>query len=221
MGSDGESDQASGTSSDEVQSPTGVCLRNRIHRRISMEVRHVCTHTLVQWLPKWLTQQVCIPTFTPFPLRLLCSSPPPPPPPPPRPLSLMGDLLLGGLEGWGCSSPNGLSVSGLHDTDSSPAPWGPQQWLVKRCTVLICAVGIFYMSDVSARPQSMLGLETPLFYLPKLCHSESHWHLNTCSTSEHVLYNDEITNCFPVTFLTSQIKYELHLHLSKQRLYRL
>uniref|UniRef100_A0A8C6VUP1 Cyclin dependent kinase 17 n=1 Tax=Nothobranchius furzeri TaxID=105023 RepID=A0A8C6VUP1_NOTFU len=39
MGSDGESDQASGTSSDEVQSPTGVCLRNRIHRRISMEVR--------------------------------------------------------------------------------------------------------------------------------------------------------------------------------------
>lgn len=38
MGSDGESDQASGTSSDEVQSPTGVCLRNRIHRRISIEV---------------------------------------------------------------------------------------------------------------------------------------------------------------------------------------
>ncbi|KAG5212264.1 hypothetical protein JEQ12_014693, partial [Ovis aries] len=37
MGSDGESDQASGTSSDEVQSPTGVCLRNRIHRRISIE----------------------------------------------------------------------------------------------------------------------------------------------------------------------------------------
>uniref|UniRef100_A0A673KAC8 Cyclin-dependent kinase 17-like n=1 Tax=Sinocyclocheilus rhinocerous TaxID=307959 RepID=A0A673KAC8_9TELE len=37
MGSDGESDQASGTSSDEVQSPTGVCLRSRSHRRISME----------------------------------------------------------------------------------------------------------------------------------------------------------------------------------------
>uniref|UniRef100_A0AAZ3QTZ6 cyclin-dependent kinase n=1 Tax=Oncorhynchus tshawytscha TaxID=74940 RepID=A0AAZ3QTZ6_ONCTS len=37
MGSDGESDQASGTSSDEVQSPTGVCLRNRVQRRISME----------------------------------------------------------------------------------------------------------------------------------------------------------------------------------------
>ncbi|MBN3316297.1 CDK17 kinase, partial [Atractosteus spatula] len=37
IGSDGESDQASGTSSDEVQSPTGVCLRNRVHRRISME----------------------------------------------------------------------------------------------------------------------------------------------------------------------------------------
>lgn len=43
MGSDGESDQASGTSSDEVQSPTGVCLRNRVHRRISMEVRQACT----------------------------------------------------------------------------------------------------------------------------------------------------------------------------------
>ena len=41
MGSDGESDQASGTSSDEIQSPTGVCLRNRVHRRISMEVRHI------------------------------------------------------------------------------------------------------------------------------------------------------------------------------------
>lgn len=38
MGSDGESDQASGTSSDEVQSPTGVCLRNRGNRRISAEV---------------------------------------------------------------------------------------------------------------------------------------------------------------------------------------
>uniref|UniRef100_A0A8C9SQV0 cyclin-dependent kinase n=1 Tax=Scleropages formosus TaxID=113540 RepID=A0A8C9SQV0_SCLFO len=37
IGSDGESDQASGTSSDEVQSPTGVCLRSRVHRRISME----------------------------------------------------------------------------------------------------------------------------------------------------------------------------------------
>uniref|UniRef100_A0A8C4S3F5 cyclin-dependent kinase n=1 Tax=Erpetoichthys calabaricus TaxID=27687 RepID=A0A8C4S3F5_ERPCA len=37
IGSDGESDQASGTSSDEIQSPTGVCLRNRVHRRISME----------------------------------------------------------------------------------------------------------------------------------------------------------------------------------------
>ncbi|CAB1313381.1 unnamed protein product, partial [Coregonus sp. 'balchen'] len=38
MGSDGESDHASGTSSDEVQSPTGVCLRNRGNRRISAEV---------------------------------------------------------------------------------------------------------------------------------------------------------------------------------------
>ncbi|KAK7891322.1 hypothetical protein WMY93_023285 [Mugilogobius chulae] len=33
MGSDGESDHASGTSSDEVQSPTGVCLRHRPNRR--------------------------------------------------------------------------------------------------------------------------------------------------------------------------------------------
>lgn len=38
MGSDGESDQTSGTSSDEVQSPTDVCLRNRGNRRISAEV---------------------------------------------------------------------------------------------------------------------------------------------------------------------------------------
>uniref|UniRef100_A0A8D3EA76 cyclin-dependent kinase n=1 Tax=Scophthalmus maximus TaxID=52904 RepID=A0A8D3EA76_SCOMX len=37
MGSDGESDQASGTSSEEVQSPSGVCLRNRGNRRISAE----------------------------------------------------------------------------------------------------------------------------------------------------------------------------------------
>ncbi len=48
MGSDGESDQASGTSSDEVQSPTGVCLRARSHRRISMEVRQTaCGHKLI------------------------------------------------------------------------------------------------------------------------------------------------------------------------------
>lgn len=48
MGSDGESDQASGTSSDEVQSPTGVCLRNRGNRRISAEVRFVtlCSQTV-------------------------------------------------------------------------------------------------------------------------------------------------------------------------------
>lgn len=46
MGSDGESDQASGTSSDEVQSPTGVCLRNRGNRRISAEVgfASLCCH---------------------------------------------------------------------------------------------------------------------------------------------------------------------------------
>ncbi|XP_043933540.1 cyclin-dependent kinase 17-like isoform X3 [Protopterus annectens] len=37
MGSDGESDQASGTSSDEVQSPVRVRMRNHHHRRISTE----------------------------------------------------------------------------------------------------------------------------------------------------------------------------------------
>ncbi|XP_041047581.1 cyclin-dependent kinase 16-like [Carcharodon carcharias] len=37
MGSDGESDQASGTSSDEVQSPIRVRLRNHHHRRFSTE----------------------------------------------------------------------------------------------------------------------------------------------------------------------------------------
>ncbi|KPP74426.1 cyclin-dependent kinase 17-like, partial [Scleropages formosus] len=37
MGSDGESDQASGTSSDEVQSPVRVRMRNSSHRRISNE----------------------------------------------------------------------------------------------------------------------------------------------------------------------------------------
>ncbi|XP_028679812.1 cyclin-dependent kinase 17-like isoform X4 [Erpetoichthys calabaricus] len=37
MGSDGESDQASGTSSDEVQSPVRVRMRNHCHRRISTE----------------------------------------------------------------------------------------------------------------------------------------------------------------------------------------
>ncbi|KAG9332464.1 hypothetical protein JZ751_014562, partial [Albula glossodonta] len=37
MGSDGESDQASGTSSDEVQSPVRVRMRNSNHRRISNE----------------------------------------------------------------------------------------------------------------------------------------------------------------------------------------
>lgn len=40
MGSDGESDQASGTSSDEVQSPVRVRMRN-LQQRISNEVMHV------------------------------------------------------------------------------------------------------------------------------------------------------------------------------------
>lgn len=40
MGSDGESDQASGTSSDEVQSPVRVRMRNNNSRRICNEVIH-------------------------------------------------------------------------------------------------------------------------------------------------------------------------------------
>lgn len=89
MGSDGESDQASGTSSDEVQSPTGVCLRNRIHRRISMEVRHAHVHTL---------HMSCLhgrSTFHPLssPAALLFPSSPPP-----LPLGLMGDLIR--ERGW-------------------------------------------------------------------------------------------------------------------------
>ncbi|TFJ96033.1 lysine-specific demethylase 6B [Platysternon megacephalum] len=38
MGSDGESDQASGTSSDEVQSPVRVRMRHSSARKISSEV---------------------------------------------------------------------------------------------------------------------------------------------------------------------------------------
>ncbi|MEQ2228160.1 Cyclin-dependent kinase 17 [Ilyodon furcidens] len=55
MGSDGESDQASGTSSDEVQSPTGVCLRNKGNRRISAEVSFSLTFQSVYVL----TPPVC------------------------------------------------------------------------------------------------------------------------------------------------------------------
>lgn len=43
MGSDGESDQASGTSSDEVQSPVRVRMRNNHSRRICNEVI-ICPH---------------------------------------------------------------------------------------------------------------------------------------------------------------------------------
>lgn len=46
MGSDGESDQASGTSSDEVQSPVRVRMRNNHHRRISNEVKEAGSHVL-------------------------------------------------------------------------------------------------------------------------------------------------------------------------------
>lgn len=43
MGSDGESDPASGTSSDEVQSPVRVRLRNGNHRRIAEVAACLCT----------------------------------------------------------------------------------------------------------------------------------------------------------------------------------
>lgn len=42
MGSDGESDQASATSSDEVQSPVRVRMRNHPPRKISTEVLDIC-----------------------------------------------------------------------------------------------------------------------------------------------------------------------------------
>lgn len=42
MGSDGESDQASATSSDEVQSPVRVRMRNHPPRKISTEVLDLC-----------------------------------------------------------------------------------------------------------------------------------------------------------------------------------
>lgn len=42
MGSDGESDQASATSSDEVQSPVRVRMRNHPPRKISTEVLDPC-----------------------------------------------------------------------------------------------------------------------------------------------------------------------------------
>lgn len=42
MGSDGESDQASATSSDEVHSPVRVRMRNNAGRKISTEVLQHC-----------------------------------------------------------------------------------------------------------------------------------------------------------------------------------
>lgn len=42
MGSDGESDQASATSSDEVQSPVRVRMRSHPPRKISTEVLDPC-----------------------------------------------------------------------------------------------------------------------------------------------------------------------------------
>ena len=103
----------------------------------------------------WLTLQVCIPPFTPSALLLLCSSPPPLPSPP-RGRSDSGG---GGSRRGSFILLNGLSAPGLHDTDSSRAPRGPQQRLVKRCSVIICAVTavIFYRSDISVSLESTLG----------------------------------------------------------------
>ena len=50
MGSDGESDQASATSSDEVQSPVRVRMRNHPPRKISTEV---LTPLSGQWWWGW------------------------------------------------------------------------------------------------------------------------------------------------------------------------
>lgn len=47
MGSDGESDQASATSSDEVHSPVRVRLRNNPGRKISTEVCSRFDHALL------------------------------------------------------------------------------------------------------------------------------------------------------------------------------
>lgn len=59
MGSDGESDHASGTSSDEVQSPVRVRMRNNHHRRISNEVwrNKERPHSLLKSIPTFVCQQ--------------------------------------------------------------------------------------------------------------------------------------------------------------------
>lgn len=85
---------------------------------------------------------------------LLCSSPPPP-----LSFGLMGDLIR--EEAWG--EVHLLMGSQCHDTDSSPAPGGPQQWLAKRCSVIICPVTtvIFYTVCRLSRD----GSDSPLFLL--------------------------------------------------------
>lgn len=174
MGSDGESDQASGTSSDEVQSPTGVCLRNRVHRRISMEVTNerTCTHWQNNGKNGW-HRHILLFNFS---LVLLYSSPPP------SPLS---------------SSPNGSSVSGGVGSRARiavPSPWRPQQWLVKGCSVIICAVTtvIFYMSGVSAGT-GVFFVPLEKMYIIKSCQLKSCCHFNACSTSEHEPHFDNIS----------------------------
>lgn len=59
MGSDGESDHASGTSSDEVQSPVRVRMRNNHHRRISNEVwrNKDGPHSLLKSIQTFVCQQ--------------------------------------------------------------------------------------------------------------------------------------------------------------------
>lgn len=81
---------------------------------------------------------------TPSPPLRLCSSPPLPLLSP----SASWEIWLGSeVGGEDCSFPNGL-----HDTDSSPAPRGPQQQrLVKRCSVIISAVTtLIFLSQENA-----------------------------------------------------------------------
>ena len=66
IGSDGESDQVSATSSDEVHSPVRVRLRNNSVRKISTEVHtlsHTQTHALTLSLITLVTHEVFYSNF--------------------------------------------------------------------------------------------------------------------------------------------------------------
>lgn len=65
MGSDGESDQASATSSDEVHSPVRVRLRNNPGRKISTEVCSCFLLSLFEWDKLcWVTKTCSFPRLT-------------------------------------------------------------------------------------------------------------------------------------------------------------